>query len=117
VLLTCVFAFANWQPVSLKNAALLLLVGTLGGAAQASLFEAMRRAPVSVLAPFEYSSLIWAFVLGYVIWHDIPAHNVALGAGLIFCAGLLIVSTERLAARRYRLARPVDAAKEDVTGA
>lgn len=120
VVLTCAMAIWTWQPIDLKNAALLLLVVTFGGAAQASLFEAMRRAPVSVLAPFEYSSLIWAFVLGYVIWQDIPAHNVAIGAALIFCAGLLIVSTERLAARRYRLARPnmsPDTVKEDVTGA
>lgn len=120
-LMTCAMAIYSWQPLTLKSAALLLVVGVLGGGAQASLFEAMRRAPVSVLAPFEYSSLIWAFVLGYVIWHDVPASNVALGAGLIFCAGLLIVANERLAARRYRLARPdapADAPKEDeVTGA
>jgi drug/metabolite transporter (DMT)-like permease len=107
VLLTFGMAVYHWQPVSLRSGLLLALVGLLGGGAQASLFEAMRRAPVSVLAPFEYSSLIWAFVLGYVIWQDIPAHNVAIGAALIFCAGLLIISSERLAARRYRLAKPM----------
>jgi drug/metabolite transporter (DMT)-like permease len=107
VLMTVTVAAYHWQPVSLKSGLLLALVGLLGGGAQATLFEAMRRAPVSVLAPFEYSSLIWAFVLGYVIWQDIPAHNVAVGAALIFCAGLLIVSSERLAARRYRLAKPM----------
>ncbi|AYD02934.1 DMT family transporter [Neorhizobium sp. NCHU2750] len=120
VLLTFAMAIYHWQPIDFDSAALQFLVVLLGGAAQASLFEAMRRAPVSVLAPFEYSSLIWAFVLGYVIWLDIPAHNVAIGAGLICCAGLLIVSTERLAARRYRLARPqtpAEASKEDATGA
>jgi drug/metabolite transporter (DMT)-like permease len=106
VMMTCAVAAYHWQPVSLKSGILLALVGLLGGGAQASLFEAMRRAPVSVLAPFEYSSLVWAFVLGYVIWQDIPAYNVAIGAALIFCAGLLIVSSERLAARRYRLGKP-----------
>jgi drug/metabolite transporter (DMT)-like permease len=110
VLMTFAMAFYHWQSVDLESGALLLMVGVLGGGAQASLFEAMRRAPVSVLAPFEYSSLIWAFVLGYVIWQDIPAYNVAIGAALIFCAGLLIVSTERLAARRYRLGKPDEAA-------
>lgn len=106
VLMTCVMAIYHWKAVDLGSGVLLLLVGLLGGTAQAALFEAMRRAPVSVLAPFEYSSLIWAFVLGYVIWQDIPASNVAFGAALIFCAGLLIVSSERLAARRYRLGKP-----------
>ncbi len=110
VLMTCVMAWYNWQPVGMRSGALLALVGLLGGTAQATLFEAMRRAPVSVLAPFEYSSLVWAFVLGYVIWQDIPASNVAAGAALIFCAGLMIVSSERLAARRYRLAKPDEAA-------
>jgi len=108
VVMTFVMAVLTWQPVDLKSGALLALVGILGGTAQATLFEAMRRAPVSVLAPFEYSSLIWAFVLGYAIWQDIPASNVAAGAALIFCAGLLIVASERLAARRYRLAQPAD---------
>lgn len=108
VVMTFVMAVLTWQPVDLKSGALLALVGILGGTAQATLFEAMRRAPVSVLAPFEYSSLIWAFVLGYAIWQDIPASNVAAGAALIFFAGLLIVASERLAARRYRLAQPAD---------
>lgn len=112
VLMTFVMAFYYWKPVDVYSGTLLSLVGLLGGTAQASLFEAMRRAPVSVLAPFEYSSLIWAFVLGYVIWQDVPASNVAVGAILIFCAGLLIVCSERLAARRYRLGKP-----DDVTGA
>jgi drug/metabolite transporter (DMT)-like permease len=56
----------------------------------------MRRAPVSVLAPFEYTSLVWAFVLGFLIWGDIPASNVTLGAVLIGAAGLMIIFSERL---------------------
>jgi drug/metabolite transporter (DMT)-like permease len=65
------------------------------GIAQFALFEGMRRAPVSVLAPFEYSSLIWAFGLGFLIWGDLPKHNVFLGAGLIFAAGIVILFGER----------------------
>jgi drug/metabolite transporter (DMT)-like permease len=67
--------------------------------AQFSLFEGMRQAPVSVLAPFEYSSLVWAFVLGYLIWRDIPPQNVFLGAILILSAGAIIIISERMRRR------------------
>jgi drug/metabolite transporter (DMT)-like permease len=76
--------------------AMLLGVGVLGGLAQFTAFEAIRRAPISILAPFEYTALIWAFVLGFLIWGDIPATNVAVGAALIAAAGLLIILSEKL---------------------
>jgi drug/metabolite transporter (DMT)-like permease len=63
------------------------------------MFEGMRRAPVSVLAPFEYSSLVWAFALGYLIWSDVPGSNVFIGATLIFSAGMVIIASERFAGR------------------
>jgi drug/metabolite transporter (DMT)-like permease len=43
--------------------------------------------------------LIWAFILGYVIWRDIPVPAVFIGAGLILLAGLLLLLAERRAAR------------------
>jgi S-adenosylmethionine uptake transporter len=58
-------------------------------------FEAARFVPASVLATVEYSALLWAFLLGYVIWHDIPVPAVFAGAGLIVVAGMLLVATER----------------------
>jgi drug/metabolite transporter (DMT)-like permease len=85
-----------WTPVSLKELLLMSSTGLFAGIAQFALFESFRRAPVSILAPFEYTSLIWAFILGFVIWGDIPKHNVFFGAGLIFFAGLVILFGERL---------------------
>jgi len=78
-----------------------LLVGTgvVAGCAQFALFEGMRQAPVSVLAPFEYTSLVWAFILGYLIWADIPTHNVIVGAIMILGAGFIIIVSERLRRR------------------
>ena len=58
------------------------------------LFEGMKRAPVSIVAPFEYTSLAWAFGLGFVIWGDVPRREVFLGAALIVAAGLLIIGNE-----------------------
>jgi drug/metabolite transporter (DMT)-like permease len=55
----------------------------------------MRHAPASVLAPLEYSSMIWAFMIGYAVWGDIPGVNVFAGAGLILVSGVLVIFGER----------------------
>jgi len=88
-----------WQTPSWSEAALLLTIGVLGGLAQFALFESCRHAPASVMATVEYTALIWAFILGYVIWGDIPVPAVFIGAGLILLAGMLLVVAERHAAR------------------
>jgi drug/metabolite transporter (DMT)-like permease len=77
----------------------LLAVGVLGGLAQFALFEGCRHAPASVMATVEYTALIWAFILGYVIWGDIPVPAVFIGAGLILLAGMLLVLAEQRATR------------------
>jgi drug/metabolite transporter (DMT)-like permease len=78
---------------------LLISVGGLGGVAQYLLFEGMKRAPVSIVAPFEYTSLVWAFALGFAIWGDVPRAEVSMGAALIIGAGLLIVGNEHFRKR------------------
>jgi drug/metabolite transporter (DMT)-like permease len=94
--IACIF---TWQMPTLSQAGLLLLIGVLGGLAQFALFEGCRHAPASVMATVEYTALLWAFILGYVIWGDIPVPAVFLGAGLILLAGMLLVLAERRAAR------------------
>lgn len=89
-----------WVTPSWPQAAMLVAVGALGGIAQYALFEGMKRAPVSIIAPFEYTSLIWSFGLGFLIWGDVPRREVFLGAAMIVGAGLVIVATERRRGRR-----------------
>jgi drug/metabolite transporter (DMT)-like permease len=84
-----------WHPPAGKELWLLLQVGVLGGLGQFCLFEAARRVPASVTAPLEYTSLIWAFLLGFAIWGDVPGSCVFVGAGLIFSAGLMLIVAER----------------------
>lgn len=100
LILTGTMVFQVWHQPSLAELGLSLATGIIGGVAQLAFFEGMRKAPISVLAPFEYTSLVWAFVLGYAIWGDVPAANVFLGATLICSAGLIIIFSERLVARR-----------------
>ena len=100
---TSVACALSWRTPDWREFGLLMLVGVLGGFAQFSLFEAAQRAPATVMATVEYSALLWAFILGYLIWGDIPVIAVFAGAGLILAAGLILVTMERRAARRERI--------------
>ena len=89
-----------WQTPTLAELLMLAGAGVLGGCAQFCLFEGMKRAPASVIAPFEYTSLVWAFLLGYLIWGDVPREEVFLGAALIVAAGVLTIMAQRRSAPR-----------------
>jgi drug/metabolite transporter (DMT)-like permease len=95
---TGALCMAHWQPLTSSQIAMLIGVGILGGIAQFLVFETIRLIQASVMATVEYSALPWAFMLGYLIWHDIPPLPVFLGAGLIFVAGAILVHAERRAA-------------------
>jgi drug/metabolite transporter (DMT)-like permease len=84
----------TWVTPTWEQAALLLGAGVLAGVGQFTLFEGMKRAPASVAACFEYSALLWSFLLGYLIWRDVPRPEVFLGALLIVVAGIVIVFGE-----------------------
>jgi drug/metabolite transporter (DMT)-like permease len=82
--------------------ALLLMVGIgfAGAAAQYLLLEGFRLAPASLIAPFEYTSLLWAFGLSYLVWRDVPGLPVFVGAALIMASGVAVVAGEWRAGRR-----------------
>jgi drug/metabolite transporter (DMT)-like permease len=96
----------QWRLPTPGQAWLCLLVGALGGMGQLGLFEAIRRAQASLLAPVEYSALPWAFLLGYLIWADVPTFGVILGAVLIGAAGLGLLMGEWLRSRPQLAERP-----------
>jgi drug/metabolite transporter (DMT)-like permease len=76
----------------------LLLVGSgaMGGLGHLFLIRAVRMAPASVVAPFSYSSLVWATLFGFVIWAEFPDLWTLAGAALIIGSGLYIFHRERL---------------------
>ena len=75
----------------------LLLIGSglAGAIGHLCLIRALRLAPASVVAPFSYSSLVWATLFGFVIWGDWPNLWTWLGAALIIGSGLYIFHRER----------------------
>ncbi|VVP86557.1 hypothetical protein PS918_02834 [Pseudomonas fluorescens] len=67
----------------------MLGAGLMGGAGQFLLFASFRRATATVLAPFEYTGLIWAFLLSSLIWGTLMDVSLMIGAGLIAVSGTL----------------------------
>ena len=81
--------------------ATLLGVGLLGGAAQLAMTASLARGPVSVVVPMDYTALLWATLLGWLAFGDLPAAQIWAGAPLIVGSGLFIVWREHV---RRRLA-------------
>ena len=73
---------------------LLVASGVAGGVGHLCLINALRAAPASVVAPFTYSSLIWAALFGLTIWGDWPDRWTWAGAALIIGSGLYIFHRE-----------------------
>ena len=58
------------------------------------MIQAYRHAPVSVLAPFDYSALIWGALLGWLIWRELPGAEIWIGAAIVSAAGVYIARRE-----------------------
>lgn len=95
MLATLLPTIADFVPPDGFQLALLLGIGVLGGCGQYLLFEGCRLAPASVMGTVEYTALLWAFVLGWLVFGDVPSLPVTLGAALIFSAGLFLFAAER----------------------
>jgi drug/metabolite transporter (DMT)-like permease len=83
-----------WVTPSLNEWLILIAISLAGAASQFLVFEAIRRAPASTIAPLEFTSLGWAFIIGYLVWGDAPDIFVVAGALLIGLSGIIIVSLE-----------------------
>ena len=76
-----------WEPVSLRHWPLVVALAVLNLLGQVGLTRAFARAPVSVVAPFEYVALLWAAALGFIVFGDVPSVRVWVGAAIIVGAG------------------------------
>jgi drug/metabolite transporter (DMT)-like permease len=76
----------------------LILLGLLGGGAQVLVTRAWRLAPASILAPFDYTSIVLAMAFGYLWFHEEPSWTVWLGLPLVIGSGLYILHRERVRA-------------------
>ena len=70
----------GWVMPSPGVLGLLVAAGLIGGTGQLLLTEAIRRAPVAVVAPFDYTQLVWAGLIGFLVWGETPAMLTLIGA-------------------------------------
>ena len=67
---------------------LLALLGLAGGTGQYLMTQAFRLAPAAVIAPFNYTAMIWASLFGFLIWSELPTPALLVGGSIV--AGLFV---------------------------
>lgn len=75
---------------------LLLLMGVAGGIAQLALTASLRLAPVALVMPMDYTGLLWASLIGFILFYEWPSAATWLGAPVIIASGLYILWRERV---------------------
>lgn len=91
-------AAPSWTPVDRGDVGLVALMGLLGAAGQYCLTDAFRRGEASLVAPYEYTVLIWTLLLDAIFWHVVPGPWVLAGAAIVIAAGVLLYRQERSSA-------------------
>ena len=71
-----------------------LIIGAMGAGAHYCMIQAFSRAQASLLAPFNYSKLIWATLLGFLVFDDFPGLDTLIGSAFIVAAGLYVLYRE-----------------------
>ncbi len=88
-------AAPSWVPVTREHWPVLAGVGLLGALGQHFVTEAFRHARASVVAPFEYTALLWAVALDWIFWHHAPNTRMFIGGAIIIASGLYLIHRAR----------------------
>jgi drug/metabolite transporter (DMT)-like permease len=84
----------DWKTPGLADATLFIFMGVIGTLGMSLITQGYRYAPAAVIAPFDYSVLIWGVIFGWLIWHDVPGANVWVGSAILIASGLYILHRE-----------------------
>ena len=90
-----VLATQNWITPTGRDLATLIVLGCLGGLGQILMTESFRRADASVIACFDYTSMLWALMIGILVFHEPATASVLTGAGIIAASGIFVIWRER----------------------
>ncbi|MEI9804328.1 MAG: DMT family transporter [Pseudolabrys sp.] len=96
----------TWVALNWGDAALLVLLGAVAMVAHVCINRALKLAPASVVVPYQYTTIIWAILLGYFFFGDIPGPAVLIGAAIIIAAGIYIFVREARQAKTVAFADP-----------
>lgn len=94
-----ILAWPQWQPIRVDHWWIIAVVGLSGSLAQVALTEAFRHGEASLIAPLEYSALLWGTLLDIALWGVLPDGVTWLGAGIIVASGLYLLRRERVHGR------------------
>lgn len=85
----------TWTSPGIAILGLIICAGLIGGVAQILITSSFRFGSASMLAPFDYSSMIFASVIGWVAFSEVPTPAILIGASLVIAGGVLIIWRER----------------------
>lgn len=90
-----ILAAPSWVPIDPHHWPVLLGVGVLGALGQHFITEAFRHARASVVAPFEYTAILWAVSIDWTFWNHAPNPRMFAGGAIIIASGLYLIHRER----------------------
>lgn len=85
----------GWVVPTMRETLILIGAGLLGGVGQILLTSSYREADASLVAPFDYASMLFALIIGYFVFEEVPSLTMLAGAALVVTAGILIIWRER----------------------
>ena len=91
-------SIGDWKAVPASDWPWLAAIGIAGALGQFWITDAFRRAPPSVVAPFEYTSILWAFGIDWLFWSATPTSSLVVGAAIVVASGVYVIWDERRAA-------------------
>ncbi|MBJ7553774.1 DMT family transporter [Marinomonas spartinae] len=86
-----VFGVTVWREPSMQEWILLAVISIMSVAAQLLLVKALEYAPASILQPFNYSLLVFATIIGFLVFRELPDRWTIVGAGIVIASGLYVI--------------------------
>ncbi len=86
-----------WRPMPVLDLGIVGVMAVLAMCGQSCMVRAFTLAPIGVVAPFEYTAIVWAAAVGFIGWGDVPSSHTLTGAAIIVTSGLYLVHRERRA--------------------
>ncbi len=92
---TAALAAPDWVPMVLSDWPWIVAIGLAGWAGQHMITEAFRLAPASLVAPYEYTALVWGVGFDWAVWQVLPGARMLVGSAIVVAAGLYLLHRER----------------------